>query len=117
MCGVARQGAAGKALSAQGFVVVVGRPRETFTENGCRTGIRGNRILDGTGENLLLLLECRFVIGCFWKLLRRLWRRKDEEKRKFEGARSQWICESECWDSEMRWIWRVWIELKNRYGK
>ena len=54
MCGVARQGAAGKALSAQGFVVVVGRPRETFTENACRTGIRGNRILDGTGENLLV---------------------------------------------------------------
>ena len=53
-CGVARQGAAGKALSAQGFVVVVGRPRETFTENACRTGIRGNRILDGTGENLLV---------------------------------------------------------------
>ena len=50
MCGVARQGAAGKALSAQGFVVVVGRPRETFTENACRTGIRGNRILDGAGE-------------------------------------------------------------------
>ena len=44
------QGAAGKALTAQGFVVVVGRPRETFTENACRTGIRGNRILDGTGE-------------------------------------------------------------------
>ena len=50
MCGVARQGAAGKALSAQGFVVVVGRPRETFTENACRTGIRGNRILGGIGE-------------------------------------------------------------------
>ena len=27
MCGVARQGAAGKALPAQGFVVVVGRPK------------------------------------------------------------------------------------------
>ena len=48
------QGAAGKALSAQGFVVVVGRPRETFTESACRTGIWGNRILDGTGENLLV---------------------------------------------------------------
>ena len=29
---------------------VVGRRRETFTENACRTGIRGNRILDGIGE-------------------------------------------------------------------
>ena len=59
------QGAAGKALSAQGFVVGVGRPRETFTENACRTGIRGNRILDGTGGNLLVAStkKWRFVIG------------------------------------------------------
>ena len=40
MCGVARQGAAGKALSAQGFFVVVGRPRETFTEK-CREVAEG----------------------------------------------------------------------------
>ena len=59
MCGVARQGAAGKALSAQGFVVVVGRPRETFTENACRTGIRGNRIL----ELVASTKKWRFVIG------------------------------------------------------
>ena len=34
---------------------------------------------------------------------------EDEEKKKFERARSQWICESECWDAEVRWIWGIWM--------
>ena len=34
---------------------------------------------------------------------------EDEEKKKFERARSQWICESECWDAEIRWIWGIWM--------
>ena len=50
----------------------------------------------------------------FW---RRLWGEEDEEKKKFERARGQRIRDSECWHSEMRWIWGVWIELKNRYEK
>ena len=32
-------------------------------------------------------------------------------------ARGLWIWEGKCWDSEIRWIWSVWIELKNRCGK
>ena len=35
--------------------------------------------------------------------------REDEEKKKYERARSQWICESECWDAEIRWIWGIWM--------
>ena len=50
MCGVARQGAAGKALSAQGFVVVVGRPRGTFTENACRNRNSGQQNLELWGD-------------------------------------------------------------------
>ena len=42
---------------------------------------------------------------------------EDEEEEKYERGRGQWIWESGCWDSEVRWIWGDRIELKNRRGK
>ena len=69
-------------------------------------------------------LATKFVVGVgrvreifvvYWRELERM--RKMWRAAKCERARWLWIWESECWDSEMRWIWRDWIELKNRYGK
>ena len=42
-------------------------------------------------------------------ILKEIVSEEDEEKKKFERARSQWICESECWDTEIRWIWGTWM--------
>ena len=49
--------------------------------------------------------------------LRRPWEKEDVEEGKFERGTGQWICESGCWDSDVRWIWDDRIELKNRYEK